>query len=267
MNTSTIRAACVLLFAVCTAMPARAAAGSAAPTPLPALQAAGVPFDLGAVIDFRRVGVQGVTVLAITPGGAAERLGLLAGDRIVSANGRQLSTGNRPSAALASALAASSERLQLDIVRDGRTLSLSGPVAPVVAEQDPASAGCGVVTSQGSHPRASANIFPVSIVSIDARNVLPQPGGYHQLPAGRHVLVLREMIDGYRFGTFAGQERKRQRERHGPRRDKVLVVDVRPDTIYSIGARQTRRPLDVEDVRDNSYWEPVVWRSVAGECR
>jgi len=226
-----------------------------------------VRVDLGAVLDFCRVDVEGVTVLAVTPGGAAERLGLLAGDRIVSANGRRLSAGKRPSALLASALAAGGDRLQLDIVRDGQTLSLSGLVAPVVAEQDPAEAGCGVLTSQGSHPRASADIFPVAIVSIDARNVLPQPGGYYKVAAGRHVLILREMIDGYRFGTFAGQERERQRERYGPRRDKVLVVDVRPDTTYSIGAHQKRRPLDVEDVRDNSYWEPVVWRSVARECR
>src|SRR5690606_5339849 len=100
MNTSTTRAACVLLFAVCAAMPARAEPGSTTGLPLSAPRA-GVRVDLGAVLDFCRVDVEGVTVLAVTPGGAAERLGLLAGDRIVSAKGRLLSDGGRRSAVLA----------------------------------------------------------------------------------------------------------------------------------------------------------------------
>ena len=48
---------------------------------------------------------------------------------------------------------------------------------------------------------------------------------------------------------------------------KVLVVDVKPDHSYRIGARLLRDRLDAASIRDNAYWEPVVWSSVAERCR
>lgn len=223
--------------------------------------------DLGVVIDYRRTGVDGITVLAVTPAGRGERMGLRAGDRIVAANGQRLSAGNRPSAVLATALASGSRTLQLDVVRDGQPQRLSDGAGDVPADPATAPAGCGHVTARGSHPRAAGNIFPVTILSVDGKNMLDAPDGYHRLDAGRHVLVVREHIDEIRFNAFGLKERARQRQRHGPRLDKVLIVDVQPGTTHAIGAEQASRPIDVDRIRDNSYWQPVVWRSYAEPCR
>lgn len=259
------RIACVLLAAGLACTPANATAAMTAPFAAPGV-AGSAAVALGAVIDFRRTGVDGVTVLAITPGGLGERLGLRPGDRIVAANGHRLSGSNRPSSALASAVSAGADTLRLEVVRDGRARELSHALASAPAPAETAIAGCGHVTAQGAHPRAREDVFPVTIVGIDGNNKLPEPGGYHRLDPGRHVLVVHEHIDAHRFSAYGLQERDRQRARHGRRLDKVLIVDVQPDTTYAIGARQSGRPIDIDRIRDNSYWEPVVWRSYAESC-
>ena len=220
--------------------------------------------DLGIVVDFRRVGVDGLTVLAVTPGGPGERLGLRPGDRIVAANGRSLGSSGRPSAVLASALPKQGGQLRLDVVRDGQSLALAGVLdGRSVAAAAPV--GCGHVTADGAHPRASRDIFPVVIAGIDGNNMLAHPPGRHRVDAGRRVLVVQELIDEDRFTGFGLDERARQQARHGRRLDKVLIVDVEPGMTYSIGARTSRR-ISTASIRDHSYWEPVVWRTVAEPC-
>jgi len=257
--------ACVLLLAgaACTPAGATMPATTAPAVLLSAAQDGAL--DLGAVIDFRRVDVEGVTVLAVTPGGLGERLGLRAGDRIVAANGQSLAATNRPSSVLATALSGSGAGLRLDIVRDGQRRTLSGALdgqGPVADKIE----GCGHISSGGTHPRATRDVFPVVVLSIDGDHKLPVRSGYYRVDAGRRVLVVRELIDGQRFSEFGLKERARQRERHGARLDKVLIVDVQPDTSYFVGA-QTSRPISTSAIRDNSYWEPVVWRTVAESCR
>ena len=61
-------------------------------------------YELGAVVDVRRASADGVPLLAITPGGAADRLGLQAGDRLRTVNGRRLDNTPKPSSALEDAL-------------------------------------------------------------------------------------------------------------------------------------------------------------------
>ena len=58
-----------------------------------------------------------------------------------------------------------------------------------------------------------------------------------------------------------------QLRRQGARRYKVLILDVEPNTRYEIGARLLSGPPSLEAIRDNSYWEPVVWRQTAEACR
>jgi hypothetical protein len=48
---------------------------------------------------------------------------------------------------------------------------------------------------------------------------------------------------------------------------KALIVDVQPDTRYSIGARLLTDKLDNESIRNNEYWEPVVWTQRPESCR
>ena len=35
---------------------------------------------------------------------------------------------------------------------------------------------------------------------------------------------------------------------------------------YAIGARLLRDRLDAQSIRDNAYWEPVVWEERAEPC-
>lgn len=238
-----------------------------APGLLAALTVAdGAAVSLGAVIDFRRPGVEGVTVLAITPGGLGERLGLRPGDRVLAVNGRSLTQTNRPSSILASAVSEGGDTLHLEVVRDGKPRRLSHAIASARAPDHAIAQGCGHVTTQGAHPRARQDVFPLTIVSVDGNSKLPEPGGYHRVAPGRHVLVVQEHIDPHRFSAYGLQERERQRARHGRRLDKVLIVDVQPGMTYAVGARQSARPIDIDRIRDNSYWEPVVWRSYAKPC-
>jgi len=260
---SNITCALLLAGAACTSTGAATPATTAPTVPLSAARDGAL--DLGAVIDFRRVNVEGVTVLAVTPGGLGERLGLRPGDRIVAANGQSLVATNRPSSVLASALSGSGAEVRLDIVRDGQRRTLSGAVdgqEPVAGKIE----GCGHISSGGTHPRATRDVFPVVVLSIDGNRKLPVRSGYYRVDAGRRVLVVRELIDNRRFSEFGLKERMRQRERHGARLDKVLIVDVKPGTSYAVGA-QTSRSISTSVIRDNSYWEPVVWRTVAESCR
>lgn len=254
------RLAMALLLAT-TSLPALAATIPAAlPAALAAAARSGLS-DLGVVVDVRRVGVDGLLVLAVTPGGPGERMGLRPGDRIVAANGRRLAEGGRPSEALAAALAEPGRRLRLEIVRDGRPLVLEGD-AGATADARP---GCGYVRTDGPHPRSRENVFPVYVVGIDGEPALPLDASHHRLDAGPHVLVVRERVDDDRFTPLGLDERARQRARHGTRLDKVLIVDVEPDTTYAIGAK-TSRPIPVRAIADNSYWEPVVWRTAPERC-
>lgn len=258
---------CTLLLAgagCATAIPAAAMPITTAPAALLA-GAQDAALDLGVVIDFRRAGVEGVTVLAVTPGGLGERMGLHAGDRIVAANGQSLAATNRPSSILASALSGRRGDLRLDVVRDGQPRTLTGSIEPQTAGIDTVQ-GCGHISSGGTHPRATRDIFPVLILSIDGDKMLPLPSGYHRVEAGRRVLVVRELIEDDRFSAFGLKERERQRTRQQARIDKVLIVDVQPGTTYSVGAHASR-PIQTSAIRDNTYWEPVVWRTVAEPCR
>lgn len=261
----------ILLRTLCAVLLAGAVCAPAPATPsVPAFPAAltaatgNAASELGVVIDFRRVGVRGVTVLAVTPGGTGERLGLRPGDRIVAANGFSLTETRQPSAALASALSEKGSPVRLDVLRDGRSLTLQGSAAPTTTAA-PAPRGCGHLTAGGAHPRTGRDIFPVLVIGIDGENVLPQQSSRHRVETGRRVVVVRERVDASRFSQFALDERERQKARHGMRLDKVMIVDVAPDTTYAIGAKAIR-PIPTGAVRDNSFWEPVVWRTSAEPC-
>jgi hypothetical protein len=224
--------------------------------------------DFGAVIDIRRVGAEGAVVLAVTPGGDAEGMGLRPGDRIVSINGQAIPAGSAPAAAMESALASGDGRLRLEVVRDGARVSLQGTSSTEARSAAAgAPAGCGYVSESGAHPRVSELVFPAAVTRIDGRSTPLSRVNRHRVDAGRRVLIVQEAIDGNRFTNFGLQERQRQLRRQGARRYKVLILDVEPNTRYEIGARLLSGPPSLEAIRDNSYWEPVVWRQTAEACR
>src|SRR5690606_9470804 len=85
--------------------------------------------------------------------------------------------------------------------------------------------------------------------------------------AGRNVLVVQEFIDRHRIPTADVRRIQRMQARESARAYKVLVVDVEPGTRYSIGAELIEEGLTPEAIRENAFWQPVVWESRPEACR
>ena len=84
-------------------------------------------YELGAIVARTREGDAGsLEVLALTPKGQAERMGLHVGDRILEINGLDLSRSDDPGAAMARALLRSRGRLQVELLRGTRQLRFEG---------------------------------------------------------------------------------------------------------------------------------------------
>lgn len=224
------------------------------------------PWHLDAVLDTRAKHAEGIPVLAVTPGGAAERMGLAAGDRIVSFNGTALAGAPNPQQALDTVLLGSDGRATLVVARaGGSTETLRGPLA---GDTPPATmAGCGYVSANDPTPRVTGMVFPAEITQIDGRSTPLDPLNRFQLPAGQHVLVVRELIPSQYFNGVELQQRRLMLRRLRGEAYKALVVDVAPGMRYQIGARLLKDRMGSENVRANAYWEPVIHGSRAEACR
>lgn len=220
------------------------------------------PWSLGAITDPRNTS-EGLPVLAVTPGGSAEGLGLRSGDRIQSINGQSLVGAQRAGEMLDRALSDSNGRVDLTVIRGGAPQQLSGTLAARTA----AGPGqCGFLTVLGPTPRNSQGIFPAEITTIDGNSTPLDPVNRHEVAAGPRVLVVAEHIEGYRLSDRENHQRALMKKRE--RRDayKALVVDVEPDTTYHVGARLIPDRRDNANIRANAYWEPVVFKQTRTRC-
>lgn len=263
----------VLLAALCIAPAATAAPSSGmlpmAATALPAstlmLAMASGGNALDVVVDVRRPHAQGLMVLAVTPGGTGDRVGLRVGDRILEVNGRPLTGTLQPSRAMAEALE-TSQPLQLRVSRDGREQVLTGDTAASDLPAPAAPEGCGYVTTRGTLPHVVDRLYPVEIIDIDGGG-RPIDANRHRLPAGLHVVIVNERIEDTRFDPLQRLQRSVMLARQGARAGKALVIDVRPNVRYRLGARFLEENLGSRTIRENAYWEPLVWEEVGDECR
>ena len=83
-----------------------------------------------------------------------------------------------------------------------------------------------------------------------------------------NLLVVAEAIPRAHLGTAQqAQIDKMRRRKDFTGYFKPLLVDVRADTLQRVGVRLRRDHLDTGSLRDNAYWEPVVWEEVPRECR
>jgi len=261
-----MKIAYLLMWAVLAATPAGAAisaplAGEKAPAPLAAgsmLQA-----GLGIVVDGRDP-EEGLLVRALTPGGTAERLGVRVGDRLVAVNGQRIEGVRMTHAMLDSLAAAADGQVRLELLRDGQAVSLAGPA---VEAGTAVSQGCGWVSTVGVPPRVTRKIFPAAITQINGRSTPLEEQNRYRVPAGRNVLVVQEFIDRHRIPTADVRRIQRMQARESARAYKVLVVDVEPGTRYSIGAELIEEGLTPEAIRENAFWQPVVWESRPEACR
>ena len=90
----------------------------------------------------------------------------------------------------------------------------------------------------------------------------------YRLQPGKHLLVVAEAIPRAHLGTAQqAQIDKMRRRKDFTGYFKPLLVDVRADTLQRVGVRLRRDHLDTGSLRDNAYWEPVVWEEVPRECR
>lgn len=242
--------------------------GSDAPLTISA--PAQVRYELGAVIVPRADGAP--AVMAISPGGAADRMQLQVGDRLLSINGKALSGVDDPVAVLQSTAARDEGRLRLDLRRADRQLVAAGnaDIVAIPAFQLVVGAaiggGCGYVTdNDGPEPR-SEQVHDARITRIDGRSTPLQPVNRHRVDAGRHVLTVSERIPRTWLSSAQAREIARMQQRKWARAYKPLVVDVKPGMKYKVGARLLRDRLDAAGIRDNAYWEPVVWAEESERC-
>lgn len=243
--------------------------------PLTVSKPAQVHYELGAVVDVRSTD-NGLEVLAITPGGAAERLALKRGDRLLAINGASLTGIANAGAVLDKAMRDSNGQLRLRIARGERTMELSGaadvaatPAYVLTVGANPAVEGCGYVTAVLGVPPESRQVFDALITQIDGRSTpLSGEPNRFRVSAGRHVLTVNEHIERSRLSL--GQQHRisllRRHERGKGELSKVLVVEVEPGTSYRVGAHLRKERLDADSIRANQYWEPVVYDTASASC-
>lgn len=232
-----------------------------------------VHYELGAVVDVRKADPAGPKVIAVTPGGAAARMGMVAGDRLLRVNGISLAGAADNATRLPMAVAKADGKLDVSIVRSGRTLALSGTADAVgvpaytliVGERS--GGGCGYVSTRNLPPR-SRDLYPATITRIDGRST---PGSAYtdrfRVTAGRHALMVAENIDRSHMTTAQFvQITKLQHLTFAPTY-KSLVVDIKPGYHYRIASRLIPEQMDTQGIRANAYWEPVVWESKVEACQ
>lgn len=221
-------------------------------------------WSLDAVLDSRSAPANGLPVLAVTPGGAAERMGIATGDRILSINGRALASVASPSRALDDALQAGNGRADVVLLRDGQRMRLQGALAraPAVPAR-----GCGYVSDSDQTPRATEGIYNGEVTQVDGRSTPLTGSPRLRMSAGPHVLVVSEFIPAQWFTSSQNRARRLMKKQMQAKAYKAIVVDVAPNTRYSIGTRLLRDNLDLDSIRDNAYWEPVVYSTRVEGCR
>lgn len=236
---------------------------------------ASVRYELGAVVDAPAGAAAGLRVLAVTPGSAAQRLGLRPGDTLLAVNGARFEAGARTTQRLQQALAANGGQVEAQWSRGGRVVAARGqadvtavPAYRMVIGETPAAGRCGFVSTRLGVPPLSRGIHDALITRIDGRStpLLHRPNRY-RLAAGRHVLVVDEMIRRDLLGSAAVREIARMRRARDAAAYKTLVLDVKPGTSYFVGARLVKERLDAQGIASNRYWEPVVYTERAEACR
>ena len=140
------------------------------------------------------------------------------------------------------------------------------PVTAATASSDGKVAGCGFVSSHQAEVPESASIFSANITQIDGKSTSFMRSNRQQVPAGSRTLTVSELIDQNRFTQAQLVQLRKMKKYAHARVYKPLVVEVKPNTNYRIGARLLTDKLDTESIKANAYWEPVIWEEVAEKC-
>lgn len=240
--------------------------------------------DLGLLVDSAHADESGLRVLAVTPGGGAERIGLRAGDTLLALNGTSLARADGGATLRRSVDALpDGSPLAFYVRREGTTQTLSGPMrsielppmrltvgsgtqlaaaAPAAradGRRDDALDGCGRISDFDTAPRQQ-DLHAAKIISIDGTTPGPAGAKSYRVAPGPHVVKVAEDIES-RYLGFSDRARA---SGLATQRYKTLTIEVVPDTTTLVAARL------VPEQRDNpsggAYWEPVAWKQVAEGC-
>lgn len=249
--------------------------------------------NLGLLVDSKSGAGDGLHVLAVTPGGNAERMGLRAGDVLVALNGTSLAS-NDGAVTLRRTVDTLPDggRLDFNLRRDGRDQTMGGTSASMYlpamhlsiggatalasngsgvpaaaagsssygASNAPAMQGCGRITDFDVAPRGQ-QLHAAKIMLIDG--VTPGPSGAKafRVGTGSHVLTIAERIES-RYLSFSDRQRNAPL---GGDAYKSLRIDVAPDTTYLVAAHLNDAERD--NPKGGAYWDPVVWKETPESCR
>jgi hypothetical protein len=234
--------------------------------------------NLGMLVDSSRKDRDGVHVLGITPGGAAEKMGVRSGDVLVAVNGRSLAESDSAATLLRGTVEAlpNGGALGFDVRRDDRMLALAGTLSSIhlpamrltIGDGEQVAAaggsttadGCGRINDFDVAPRQQG-LHAAKIIAIDGEAPGPQGSHSFRVAAGRHTVKVAELIDS-RYLPFNDRLRNAgQSASHY----KTIEVDVAPDTTSLIAAHldEDRRA----EWKDGAYWSPVAWKQISERCR
>jgi hypothetical protein len=150
------------------------------------------------------------------------------------------------------------------------SILLIAPVAAAATTAPPVAgvpgSTCAFVTDQRATIPRSQDIFPVEITRIDGRRTPLDPKNRHRVEPGTRTLTITDHIDPHRLPGAAIVQIEKMKRLELQRAYKPFTVEVRPGVSYAIGARLLRDRLDTQSIRDNAYWEPVVWEQRPEAC-
>ena len=241
--------------------------------------------NLGVLVDSANTSQlrHGLDILGVTPGSAGERIGLRAGDTLLSVNDVSLQdlgtddSGVRAVAVLRDQVGSlkTGESARLAVRRGQQTVQLAGTVPSVLlpamrlsigvgemtADAGSASArgqtGCGRISVFDVAPRQQ-QLHAAALINIDGRLAGTTGQTVYRVAAGEHVLDVSEHIDN-RYLMI------NDRERNAGAQYKPLRVMVEPNTTYFVAARLNEDKAT--QAKDGAFWDPVVWKQVSEPCR
>jgi PDZ domain len=244
--------------------------------------------DLGVLVDSTNAdrARDGLRVLGTTPDGTAERLGIRAGDVLVSVNGtllRGLGADGTGHALAARTLKSTVDSLpddgtlQVQVQRAGSLVDLHTsmqslklpafhfqlganaskmPVLASVPAERAQGEGCGRLSMFDVAPR-SEQMYRARILLIDGKTPGPQGQQSFRVNAGMHNLLIAEDIPTQEMGIGTLAQLRRSAS-------KPLDVEVKPGTTLLIAAQLHRDRAT--SITDGAYWDPVVWKVQNERC-
>ena len=131
---------------------------------------------------------------------------------------------------------------------------------------DPSSTCAYLTVSQGEIPE-SRDIFDAMLTRIDGKSTPLTRTNRYRVEPGVHVITLADRIPPKRLPAAANAQIAKMKRLEQQHAYKEVEIDVQPGVIYALGAKLLRDKLDVDSVRGNAYWEPIVWDMRPEPCK